>query len=112
LVQNRGPVHDVTESLAEVDVVAPDDVREHVAAHGGRVFVWVRVPRGFLFTPCMLETSLELPGRRGLAFRRLNGPGFDIFLEATQTLWPRTLEFALRRRRRVEAYWNGLAWIS
>jgi hypothetical protein len=111
-MQYCGPVHDVTESLAEVEVVAPDDVREHVVAHGGRVFVWVRVPRGFLFTPCMLETSLDPPAREDLAFRRLRGPGFDIYLEATQKLWPRTLEFALRRRRRVEAYWNGMIWIA
>jgi hypothetical protein len=106
-----GPVHDVTEDLGEVDVLAPDDVREFVAAHGGRVFVWVRVPRGLVPTPCMLESSLEPPRKPDLAFRRLRGPGFDIYLEATQRLWPRKLELALHRRRRVEAYWNGMAWI-
>ena len=62
----------------EVEVVAADDVREYVAAHGGRVFVWVRLPRGLLFTPCLLETSLEPPRKRDLAFRRLRGPGFDV----------------------------------
>ncbi len=110
-MQYCGPVHDVTESLAEVDVVAPDDVREYVAAHGGRVFLWVRPPRGLFFTPCTLETTLEPPRRHDFAFRRLQGPGFEIYLEATQKLWPRTLEFVLHRRGRVEAYWNGMAWI-
>lgn len=111
MMQYCGPVHDVTESLAGVDVVVGDGVRDFVAARGGRVFVWVRAPHGFLMTPCTLETSLEPPRNQDLAFRRLQGPGFEIYLEATQKLWPRTLEFVLRRRHRVEAYWNGMAWI-
>ncbi len=106
-----GPVHDVIDVATDIEVVAPDEVRDFVAAHGGRVFVWVSRPRG-LFMPCLLESSLEPPRRSELSFRRVAAPGFELYLEGTQRLWPRMLELALRRKRRVEAYWNGLAWIA
>jgi hypothetical protein len=107
-----GVLHDVTNVATDVEVLAPDDVSEFVAAHGGRLFVWVSVHHGFPYTLCLLDASLEPPARRDLSFRRIKAPGFDVYLEATQRIWPRQLEFALRRRRRVEAYWNGLAWIA
>ena len=80
-MQYCGPVHDVTESLAEVEVVAPDDVREYVAAHGGRVFVWVRPPRGLFFTPCTArddagasaQARLRVPSPAGAGVRDLPG---------------------------------------
>jgi hypothetical protein len=107
-----GRVHDTTDVPTEVEVVAPKDVREFVAAHGGRLFVWIRVPQGLVPLPCMLEAALRPPRRPELSFRRVGGPGFDLYLEATQRVWPKTMEFALRRRKRVEAYWNGMAWIA
>jgi hypothetical protein len=107
-----GRVHETTDVPTDVEIVAPDEVRDFVKAHGGRVFVWVRTPRGPFITPCYLEASLEAPRSPDLSFRRLRTPGFDLYLEATQRVWPRTLELALRRRRRVEAYWNGMAWIA
>ena len=61
---------------------------------------------------CLLEASLDPPTKRDLGFRRIQAPGFDLYLDATQHIWPKTMEFALRRRRRVEAYWNGLAWLA
>jgi hypothetical protein len=106
-----GLVHDTTEVATDVEMVAPADVRDFVAARGGRVFVWIsRHPA--LFAPlCLVEASLEPPWH-DFAFRRIAGPGFDVYLEATQHIWPKTLEFGLRRHKRVEAYWNGLAWVA
>ena len=110
-----GVLRDITDVATDVEVLAPDDVREFVAAHGGRLFVWVSVHPGFPYTLCLLDASLEPPVKRDLSFRRIKAPGFDLYLEATQRIWPKKLEFALRRRRRrrrIEAYWNGLAWIA
>jgi hypothetical protein len=111
-MEHCGLVHDATDVATDVEIVAPDEVRDFVAAHGGRLFVWVSTHPGMLYVPCLLETSLEPPRKRDLSFRRVKAPGFDLYLEGTQKTWPMVLEFALRRRRRVEAYWNGMAWIA
>ena len=58
-MENCGRVHDVADVATDVEVVAPDDVRDFVAEHGGRLFVWVSPHPGMLFVPCLLETSLE-----------------------------------------------------
>ena len=102
---------DVTDVATDVEMVAPAEVRDFVADHGGRLFVWISLHRGIRCTLALLETSTELPAASGLCFRRIRADGFDVYLESTQRIWPRTMEFALRRRR-VHAYWNGLAWIA
>lgn len=107
---NCGLARDVTDVATDVEIVAPDEVREFVAARGGRLYVWISVHRGVRCTLCLLETSLQHPSKGGLYFRRIRAPGFDLYLEATQRVWPIKMEFALRRRR-VDAYWNGMAWI-
>lgn len=106
-----GLVHDTTEVVADIEVVAPGAVRDYVAAHGGRLFVWIAVHRGLWMPTCLLEAALEPPRKRDLAFRRVEAPGFDLYLEGTQRVWPRMMEFALRRRR-IEAYWNGFGFIT
>jgi len=108
---NCGWPRDVTDVATDVEIVAPSEVRDFVAARGGRLYVWISVHRGVLCTLCLLETSLEHPRKGDLYFRRVRAPGFDLYLEATQRIWPNRMEFALRRRR-VAAYWNGLAWIA
>jgi len=105
-----GLVHGTVEAATDVELVAPAEVADFVAAHGGRLFVWVSAHPGFPSTVCLLEASLE-PPKGDVGFRRIPAPGFDVYLESTQKLWPRTIELALKRRRRVEAYWNGVAWI-
>jgi hypothetical protein len=106
-----GLARDVTDVATDVEIVAPDEVREFVAARGGRLYVWISVHRGVRCTLCLLETSLRHPSKGDLSFRRIRAPGFDLYLEATQRIWPNRMEFALHRRR-VDAYWNGLAWIA
>jgi hypothetical protein len=101
---------DVTDVATDIEVVAPAEVRDFVAARGGRLYVWISVHRGVPCTLALLETSTRHPTRGDLYFRRIRTNGFDVYLEATQRVWPRTMEFALRRRR-IDAYWNGLAWI-
>lgn len=106
-----GFVHEVTDVATDIEMVAPAEVGEFVAAHGGRLFVWISVHPGFPLTLCLLDTSLDPPKKRDVAFRRVRAPGFDVYLEATQPTWPKKMEFALRRRH-VEAYWNGLGWVA
>jgi hypothetical protein len=100
-----------TDVPTDVEIVAPDDVREFVSARGGRLYVWISVHQGFRCALALLEASTTRPRGGDLYFRRVLAPGFDLYLEARQRLWPRTMEFAVHRRR-VRAYWNGLAWIS
>ena len=104
-------LHDITDVASDVEIVAPADVGDFVAAHGGRLFVWISVHWGIGCALCLLETSLDPPAGRDSDFRRVRAPGFDLYLEARQRFWPERMEFVLRRRR-VEAYWNGLAWIA
>jgi hypothetical protein len=104
-------ITEVTDVATDVKLVAPPEVRKFVAARGGRLFVWISRHRGVLCALAFLETSTELPTIGDLDFRRVHAEGFDVYLEATQRVWPKTLEFALHRRR-VDAYWNGLAWIA
>ncbi len=103
-------LHDVTGVATDVEITASDEARDTIVAHGGRVFVWISVHPGIPCAFCLLEVSFQ-PPKRDFGFRRLHGPGFDVYLESTQRIWPRKLEFA-RRWRRIEAYWNGLAWIA
>jgi hypothetical protein len=111
-MQNCGPVHGVVDAVTDVEIVAPDEVGQFVAAHGGRLFVWVSAHPGMLYVPCLLETSLEPPHKRDLSFRRVEAPGFELYLDASQQIWPKMMEFGLHRHRRVDAFWNGLAWVA
>ena len=71
-----------------------------------------RRPRGAVHA-LPARVIARAPAKRGdLSFRRVAAPGFELYLEGTQRLWPRMLEFALRRKRRIEAYWNGMGWVA
>jgi len=103
-------LQDITDVATDVEISASDEARTLIAARGGRVFVWISVHPGIPCALCLLETSCT-PPRGDLGFRRVRGPGFDVYLESTQRFWPLTLEFD-RRWRHLEAYWNGLAWVA
>ena len=105
-----GSVHEVTEVATDIEMVAPAEVGDFVAAHGGRLYVWISVHPGFPMALCLLEASLK-PPKRDVSLRRIRAPGFDVYLDATQRVWPKMMEFSLRRHH-VEAYWNGLGWVA
>ena len=100
----------VAATPADVEVVAPADVVSFLREHGGAVYVWVSFHRGACCRLGFLETATVDPATGERYFRRLRADGFDLYLEARQRVWPQVIELALRRRR-VVAYWNGLAWI-
>lgn len=103
-------LREVTDVVTDIDVVAPDEVGEFIAARGGNLYVWVSVHHGWRQETALLEAETAKPSS-DLYFRRLRAAGFDLWLEAERRVWPKTLELALRGRR-VRAFWNGLGWIA
>lgn len=88
-------------------VVAPPDVADLVAESGGRLFVWTRRPRCCGGTT-YLETATDRPPRR--SFRLVQAEPFEVWFAAARE--PEELHLDLHgRRRRIEAYWDGCAYV-
>jgi hypothetical protein len=91
-------------------VVVSDSAAELIAQRGGRVYVWLKRGRccGALIT---LATASEPPARR--EFERDEAThGFELYLDARLPRLPEELHLDVARfPRRVEAYWNGCAWV-
>ena len=90
-------------------VIASESARRYVSEHGGRIYVWPQAAR------CCRGTEFLRSGtepRRGHEFRRVADDGLEVYFPADLRELPEELHLELRRfaRRRVEAYWNGLAW--
>ena len=86
------------------------EVRSFVRERGGLLFV--RVKRYFaLRGMAMLEVSTE-PPPDALEWRRIETRGFLLFVPRTMRL-PGTMQLELRGRlrRRVDAFWNGCAYV-
>lgn len=92
-------------------LVVSEPAAELIAERGGRLYVWVKRSRccGGLKT---LVTSSELPVQR--EFRSVAHTGdVELFVPARLTELPDELHLDLRRfPRRVEAAWNGCAWVA
>ena len=90
-------------------VVASPEVRQIVREGGGRLFVWAKTSRccGAI---TYLKASLEAPERE---FRRVEAEGMEVYLAAGIRELPEELhvEARGRRRRRLEAYWDGCAYV-
>jgi hypothetical protein len=95
-----------------IRIVASDEARHFVRQAGGLLFVWPRRSVANRLALTTLETSCE-PPPGALDFRRFEASGFLAFLHPSMQKLPRHLELQVRgwRRRRVAAYWNGLAYI-
>ncbi len=82
-----------------------------IGSRGGRLYVWPKKARccGGLTT---LATSTEPgPGREFRSAASLDG--VELFVPATLAPLPDELHVELHRfPRRVEAYWNGCAWVN
>ena len=90
-------------------LVVQPAARERIDAEGGRVYVWAEgrgCCRGRTF---VLRCATAPPDRD---FERVHAAdGFELF--ATRGLRePDELHLELGRRGRLEAYWNGQAWIG
>ena len=95
---------------AGVRVIASDEAVRFVREAGGRLYVWPRKSR-CRGAVTVLAASTEAP--RGRTFRSLAlCQDVDVLAPATLARTPDELHLELRRfPRRVEAYWNGCAWV-
>jgi hypothetical protein len=93
-------------------VTATAEAAEFIGAHGGQLFVWPAEHRSARLALAVLEASVD-PPPRALDFRRVDAGGFLLFLHPALTTFPEELLVVLRGRRhpRVEAFWDGLAYI-
>ncbi len=92
-------------------VVVSESAADLIEEHGGRLYISLRKGRccGAFTT---LATSSEAPD--GKEFRRVAaGEHFELFIPARLAQLPDELHLDVRRfPRRVEAYWNGCAWVA
>jgi hypothetical protein len=91
-------------------VIVSDSAADLIEQQGGRVYVWLKRARccGSVTT---LATSSEPPKRKDFQ-RSTDSAGFDLYLDARLSRLPDELHFDVRRfPHRLEAYWNGCAWV-
>ena len=90
-------------------IEATPEARSFIREHGGLLFVHARrfAAAGLTF----LETTTE-PPPDALEWRRIQVRGFLVFVPRAMRL-PKTLTLELhgRFRRRVDALWNGCAYV-
>ena len=98
--------------LHDVKLVASDDVRSFVAAHGGAVFVKARSQRCCAGALTVLDISTEPPVDRG-TYERVEDPVIDVFLRVAQAKRPDELVIKLkgRKRQKLVALWDGCAYV-
>jgi hypothetical protein len=90
-------------------VVATEQAGELIESAGGRLYVWIR--RGRCCGNATLRASTTAP--RGKRFRHADTDArFELFLPAGLSRLPDELRIETRRfPTRVEAYWDGCAWV-
>ncbi len=90
-------------------VIASDEAVELIRARGGRLYVSVRSRRCCRGRHFSLGASTEpQPGRE---FVRAPAEGLDLYMQANFGRLPDELHVTARRGR-VEAFWDGCAWIA
>jgi hypothetical protein len=93
-----------------VRVVASEEARRYVAERGGRLYVWVSSSACCRSVP-RLNSATEPKSDR--EFRRVAAEDFEVWAPLKLMRLPNELHVEVHRfpRRRVEAYWDGCAWI-
>ena len=88
------------------------EVAERVRASGGRLFVWADPHRCCTGAVTYLKTASE-PAPGGRCFEPVPAEGFELFVDTGPFAPPEALHFEVkgRREKRVEAYWNGCAFV-
>jgi hypothetical protein len=92
-------------------VIASNSAADFIDQQGGRIYVWLKTGRCCGATTT-LATALEPPKQKHFE-RAEENQRFDLYLDARMSSrLPDELHFEFRRfPRRVEAYWNGCAWV-
>ena len=92
-------------------VVATDEARALIAERGGRLYISVRKARccGGLQT---LATATDVGDTAAYRSAAVDGE-IEVLVPKRLARMPDRLDLEVRRRpRRIEAYWNGCAWIA
>jgi len=94
-----------------VRIVASPEAVELAAERGGRVYVWTQARRCCHGTTTWLEVAHEPPA--GIPFECVADGEPAVFLPRDLGRRPDELHLEARgrRRRRVEAYWDGCAFV-
>jgi hypothetical protein len=91
-------------------IVASASAEQFLEESGGRIYVWPRKARC-----CGGLTTLVCSSRQpaGRSFRQAGATGrVEVLLPTELVRLPDELHLEVRGfRRRVEAYWNGCAWV-
>jgi hypothetical protein len=92
-------------------IEATPEARSYVLERGGLLFVRAKRSGSAFFGLTLLETSTE-PPPDALEWRRIDAKGILVFVPRAMRL-PRRLELRVRGRlrRRVDALWNGCAYV-
>jgi hypothetical protein len=93
-----------------VRVIASDAALDLIQERGGRLYVWLK--RGSCCRPVTTLASAPQPPA-GKRFERVpDDAGFELYLQSSLGRLPDELHLDVSRfPRRVEAYWNGCAWV-
>lgn len=92
-----------------MEIVVSQRTASFINEHGGRLYVWPQALR--CCGGIMLRASTR-PSKRIPFARSDTDADFELYMPAQIARPPEELHLELRRfPRRVEAYWNGCAWI-
>jgi hypothetical protein len=96
----------------QVRLVASDDVRSFVAAHGGAVYVKARSQRCCTGSLTVLDVTTERPSDLA-GYERVEDPVIDVYLRVVQPRRPDELFIELKGRKRpkLAAFWDGCAYV-
>ncbi|HLX21614.1 MAG TPA: hypothetical protein VKR23_15825 [Gaiellaceae bacterium] len=90
-------------------VVASDAAVDLIDERGGRLYVWPKTSR--CCRPGTFLVTSEV-AKSGTSFRQVDSEQFELYVPERLSPLPDELHVEVRRfPRRVEAYWNGCAWI-
>ena len=90
-------------------VVVSAPAAEVIEAQGGRLYVWPKRSRCCGGTTTLAAATSPPVGKD---FRKHDTPSFELFLPTHLAGLPDELHVdAHGRSRRIEAYWNGCAWV-
>ncbi len=91
-------------------IVISNQAADLIEERGGRVYVWPRTRRCCGGATTLLTSNERPPGREFVPVE--TGEEFELHLDALLPRLPDELHLDLGRfPRRVEAYWNGCAWV-
>jgi hypothetical protein len=94
-------------------VAASNAARDLIRECGGSLYVWATDHRCCGGRLTLLDSSTSAP-HTGFGSESIEADGFTVFLDAGRRGRPAELVLEVRgvRRKRIEAFWNGCAYVD